>query len=386
MGKRKLYRETNLLVVFGVTLMAVMGVATITPAFPAMVRELNITTQEVGLLITIFTIPGVFLAPVLGILADRWGRKKILIPSLMIFGVVGGACVLARDFHTLLALRFLQGTGAASIAFLNVTIIGDLYSGKQRIAAIGYNAGVLSVGTAGYPALGGAMAMLGWYYPFLLPLVAIPIGFLALHYLNNPEPDDGRSTRSYLKSIWRTIKNPQTVVLFIIGASTFLILYGAYLTFFPFMIASSFGGSALTIGMVMASTSLTTALTAPQMGKLTKKRSGKTFLKISFLLYALGLTMITVVPNIWLLMVPTIILGIAHGLNMPNLYALLTRRAPMEHRAAFMSINGTALKLGQTLGPVLMGAVFTEWGLDSTFYVGSGMALMMFFLSAASLR
>ena len=67
--------------------MAVLGVASITPAFPKIERELNITEQDAGLLITVFTLPGVFLTPVLGVLADRFGRKQILIPSLLLFGV-----------------------------------------------------------------------------------------------------------------------------------------------------------------------------------------------------------------------------------------------------------------------------------------------------------
>lgn len=386
MSKRKLYRETNLLVIFSVTLMAVLGAATITPAFPMMARELNIPAQDVGSLITIFTIPGVLLTPVLGMLADRWGRKKILIPSLMLFGIAGGVCALARDFDLLLILRFFQGIGAASIAFLNVTLISDLYSNRWRTAAMGYNASVLSMGTASYPALGGALAMFGWYYPFLLPIVAIPVGFFAMRCLKNPEPRNTQSIKSYLRGVGRSIKNRQTVALFIAGTVTFLVLYGSYLTYFPFMIASSFGASPLVIGMVMASTSLSTAFTASRMGKLIKNHSEKTLLKTSFILYALALVIIPLVPNIGLLLIPTIILGLAHGLNMPNLYALLARLAPMKHRAAFMSINGTVLRLGQTLGPVLMGAVSILWGISGAFYVGAGIAVVMFLLLVTLLK
>ncbi len=190
MSERKLYRETNLLIIFSITLMAVLGVASITLAFPMVAQELNIPTQDVGLLITIFTFPGVLLTPILGILADRWGRKTVLIPSLMLFGIAGGTCTFARDFNILLALSFFQGIGAASLASLNITLIGDLYSGRERATAMGYNASVLSVGTASYPALGGALAMLGWYYPFLLSLVAIPIGFIVLLFFEKSRAEE----------------------------------------------------------------------------------------------------------------------------------------------------------------------------------------------------
>ena len=91
MAKDSLYRDRNLQVIFGVTLMAVLGVTSITPAFPSIMRELGITGSQVGLLITSFTLPGVILAPFLGVLADRFGRKKILVPSLFLFAIAGTA-------------------------------------------------------------------------------------------------------------------------------------------------------------------------------------------------------------------------------------------------------------------------------------------------------
>ena len=82
-------------------MIAVLGVASITPAFPKIEKELNISEQEVGLLITVFTLPGVVLTPLLGVLADRYGRKQILIPSLLLFGVAGTLCFFKDFFLTL---------------------------------------------------------------------------------------------------------------------------------------------------------------------------------------------------------------------------------------------------------------------------------------------
>ena len=80
---------------------------------------------------------------------------------------------------------------------MNVTLIGDLlYSERELTAALGYNSSVLNVGTASYPAIGGALATFRWFYPFALPLVAIPIGFLVLFSLNNPEPHNERTSKS----------------------------------------------------------------------------------------------------------------------------------------------------------------------------------------------
>ncbi len=355
--------------------MAVLGVASITPAFPKIVKELHVSSEAIGLLITVFTFPGVILTPFLGVFADRWGRKKILIPALFLFGIAGSFCFLVRNFSSLLILRFFQGVGAASLGSLNVTIIGDLYSGKERPAAMGYNASVLSVGTASYPTIGGALAMLGWYYPFILPLIAIPIGFLVLFYLKNPEPRKDEHIREYLINAWQAIRNRRVIGLFIASTFTFILLYGAYLTYLPLLLGSSFKASPLVIGLILSVMSFTTAMTSWQLGRLMAHYSGKALLTVAFLLYGLALAIIPLASNLWVVLIPVLIFGVAHGMNFPTVQTLLTELAPMEYRAAFMSINGMVLRLGQTLGPILMALAFTIGGMNGVFGVGVGFAI-----------
>ncbi len=384
--QKPIYRDTNLQILFGIILTAILGVAVITPAFPRIVQELNISTQDVGLLITVFAFPSVILSLILGVLADRFGRKKILVPSLMLFGIAGGACAFARDFNLLLALRFVQGIGAASLFFLTITIIGDLFSGKERTTAMGYYASVLSVGTASYPVIGGTLAMLGWYYPFLLFIIAIPVGLLVLFSLKNPEPKKEQNLKKYLTSAWKNIKNRQVVVLFVASVITFIIFYGVYFTYFPLLIKDSFGASPFIIGLVLASMPLTAAFTASQIGKLVKVYSERNLLKAAFILYALALVIIPFVSNLWLLLIPTMIFGIAHGINIPSRVALLAGMAPMRQRAAFMSVNEMVVRLGQTLGPLLMGVTFGIWGIGGVFYVGAGFSIAMFVFAVIMIK
>jgi MFS family permease len=95
--------------------MAMLGTASISPAFPEIQEVFGVSRGQVAMLISVFTLPGVLLTPVVGALSDRFGRRKILVPSLLLFGLAGGACALARNFELLLVLRALQGTGAASL-------------------------------------------------------------------------------------------------------------------------------------------------------------------------------------------------------------------------------------------------------------------------------
>jgi ACDE family multidrug resistance protein len=377
MAKDRLYRDRNLQIIFGVTLMAVLGVSSITPAFPSITRELGITGGQVGLLITFFTLPGVILTPLTGVLADRFGRKRILVPSLFLFAIAGLACTFIRDFNLLLGMRVLQGIGAASLGSINATIIGDLYSGEQRVAAMGLNTSVLSIGTASYPAIGGALALLGWNYPFLLSIIAVPIGILVLTSLKNPEPKNSQDMKEYLVNVWRYLKDIRVAGLFAAGILTFIILYGAYLTYFALFMGESFGASSFIIGIVMSSSSLTNAAVASQLGRINRWFSLPTIIKTAFALYALAMVLIPFIPSLWLLLIPTIIFGAAGGANLPSIQTSVAGLAPLEYRAAFMSLNGTMLRLGQTIGPPLMGLVYVYQGLDATFFATAALALLV---------
>ena len=368
-NRNNLYQDRNLLIIFGVSLIAILGVASVTPAFPKLEKALNVPPQNIGLLVTVFTFPTVILGPIIGILADRLGRKKILVPSLILFGIAGAACGFARDFNLLLLLRFFQGIGAASLLSLSVTLIGDLYTGVRRTSAMGYNASVSSMGTATYPIIGGALATMGWNYPFLLPLVAIPIGLLVLFALKSPEPKGERNLKEYLRNAWIILKNRQLAGLFIASAANFILLYGAYVTYLPKLIAS-FGADAFTIGLFLSSISVAIAFTSSQLGRLARRFSEQTLVRASFIFYALALFIIPLITNLWLLLIPTTIFGIGLGIGFPSIQTILAQLAPKEYLATVISVNGTFFGLGQTLGPLLMGIAYGMGGIHSVFYAG----------------
>jgi ACDE family multidrug resistance protein len=376
MAKVKLYRDKNLQIVFGVTLMAVMGVASITPVFPSLMREFEVTPGRIGLLITFFTLPGVLLSPVLGVLADRYGRKRILVPSLFLFAIAGAGCAFVRDFNLLIALRAFQGIGGASLGSINVTIIGDLYSGPERADAMGLNASVLSLGTAVYPAVGGALALIAWYYPFLLPVLAVPVGLLVLVTLKSPEPKSEQKLKEYLGNTWKQLRNIKVLGLLLAGTITFMLLYGTLLTYFTLLLDERFGASSFTIGLMITAMSIATAAVSSQLGKINRKLSLTHVIIIAFVLYGFSFILMPNMPNLWVMLVPVAIYGAGHGGNIPGLQTSIAGLAPLEYRAAFMSVNTTVLRLGQTVGPPLMALIYISRGMNMTFYVSGAIALI----------
>lgn len=378
--------SANLLIIFGTTLIAVMGVASITPAFPIMSMTLGIPPGMISLVIVIFTLPGVILTPFLGIAADRYGRKLVLVPSLLLFGVAGFACAFSEPlglffgispFIMLLILRFIQGVGAASLGSLNVTIIGDLYHRKQRTQVMGYNASVQSIATAVYPTIGGFLALFAWYFPFYLPLLAIPIGLAALFWLTVPQPDCVLTLRQYFGQIGKILQDKQVAGLFVVSTAIFIMLYGAIITYLPFLVISAFSVNSFIAGLVVSFISVTSAITSFLVGYLIRRFSMKSLLIAAFPFIALGLALIPFAPTLLIIFIPVGLFGIGMGLALPTTQNLLVNLAPIENRAAVMSLNGLVLRLGQTLGPLIMALVLAIWALPGVYWVAALIGLSL---------
>ncbi|MFQ9868635.1 MAG: MFS transporter [Bilophila wadsworthia] len=115
-----------------VALMGVMGVSITLPILPKLGAVFHQDAAGVALLITCFTLPSAFMTPVAGVLADRFGRKAVLLPGLLLFACGGMGCAFSDSFENLLAWRAIQGLGAAPLGILYGTLVGDFY--KKRIA------------------------------------------------------------------------------------------------------------------------------------------------------------------------------------------------------------------------------------------------------------
>jgi MFS family permease len=370
-----LYQDKNLLIIFTVSLITFLVLASVPPAFPKIIQALNVPPQKIGLLISVFSFPSLVLGPLVGVLADRVGRKKILVPSLVLFGIAGTACAFARDFNVLLWFLFLQGIGAAALHSLTIALISDLYSGVRRTTAIGYNTSIITASMAIYSIIGGALAVMGWYYPFLLSLAAIPVALLVWFGLKNPEPTGEKPLNVNLLNALKSLRNRQLAGLFIVSTAHFILLYGALRTYLPLLIADSFKSSSLVIGLILASIPVATAIAASQVGRLARRFPETTLIRASFVFYALALLSVPFVSNLWLLLIPTVLFGIGFGICSPITLSLVAAQASKEYLATVISVNGTFCNVGRIIGPLLMGVAFGIGGINGVFYAGAGIAI-----------
>lgn len=378
-----IYQDNNLYIVSFVTLMAVLGGTIFNPALPSIQKAFNVSSEQVSLVATLFQLPGAFVTLIFGVLADTFGRKQILVPSLLLFAFSGALSGFAHNFRSLLEWRFLQGVGTASLETLSLTIISDLYTGKKLATVMAFNASLIGISSALYPLIGGVLAGFSWRYPFLVAVVAIPVALFVLTKLKLPNKQTNAKDfklKPYLKNTWSSINNRQVVGLLFAIMSQFM-LQLVCLTYIPIVAGSSFGASSAVIGIILTSMSLSLAFVASQLGLLFARNFTEIkLIKISFILYALALLIIPIVPNVWLLFIPVLLIGAAQGIAIPSIQALLAGLSAQESRAGFMAVNSTVQSWGQTLGPFLGGTIDALLGTQAVFYTSAGVSLGSFVL------
>lgn len=146
--------------------------------------------------ITAYLIGFGFAQLIYGPLSDRFGRRRPLLAGLAIYVVAGLAIVVTPSFGLLLALRVIQGMGSAAMRVITVSIVRDIFGGRQMAEAMSLIMMVFMIAPVVAPATGQAVMLVGnWHLIFVfISTVAIVNGIWA--YLRLPETLDPRDVRS----------------------------------------------------------------------------------------------------------------------------------------------------------------------------------------------
>lgn len=371
--------------IISVTLMAVMGVSSIVPILPLLGRVFEISSDEVGLIVAVFTLPGVFFTLLSGVLSDRLGRKPVLIPALILFSLAGAACAFATSFKMLLFFRFLQGLGAAPLGMLYTTLIGDMYEGNERLRVLGYNTTALGISTGCYPFIGGLLGYLDWRLTFCLPLLGLAAAALVWN-LPLKKGHDKVDLSVYLRGALSTLKNKRLLLIFALSTGTFILLYGPIVTGLPILCDLRFSANPMNIGLLMAISAVGTALAAFIMNRHVARHGSQKVLMFSQACYMASMLALPMMTGFWWLIIPMYFYGTGQGFGLPCISEQLLSNVPHGQRAVLMAFNGTILRLSQSAGPLLAGLVQWQFGLNAIFIGGFALALLLFIVTGIFLR
>lgn len=350
------------------------------PALAAVQRHFGITPDVAGMLLAVFTLPGLLLTPILGFVADRIGSKRVIVGSLIVFGAGGIGALFVSRFEHIVLIRLVQGIGAAALGALNVALISDFFHGRERIRLLGYNHSVLSIGTTILPLVSGQLAALEWRLPFTLPIVALLVAVAVAIVVPLSVASAGKRV-----PIATAVPSGTLVLLLIVSAVTYAILFGPFLNYVQERVRQLAPTSPTLyqqIGVMVGLMSLVTTLGAAFVGRLSARFSLLMLLRIACVLYAAAMVLYLILPSYWLMVIPTVLFGCAQALNQPVVQALVAELSPPTRIATVLSFNRTAALVGQTIGPVLFGGIYRGAGLEGVFVAGAVLSL----LTAAAIR
>ncbi|MFQ5432066.1 MAG: MFS transporter [Nitrospinota bacterium] len=372
-----LYKNKNIYLIFANTLAGIISVSVLIPALPVIAREFSLSQKEIGLLITSYTLPGVIFGIFMGIFADKFGRKALMVPSLLLFGIAGGAIYWLEDFFWINVFRFVQGIGGAILPSISTVLIGDLFHEGIRMRVMGLNAAVLSFGTAFFPFFGGMLATHSWNAPFLVFWAALPLAAAVAFFMDEPPLKNDTDIGGYFRAARNYIFTRRSLLVFATGTAIFILLYGGILTYLTLYMDERFKMAPFTIGMVIASASIATALFSVFSHRLVAMMGERRMFSAGFVMFGVTFFLILAAGSGNALFLPIFIFGGAMGMTIPLLQNIVTQLSPMEYRGLMSSLLGTLIRLGQTLGPMLLAIALYFGPLRLIFWVCAVLSLII---------
>ena len=350
---------------------AALGTVLVSPLLEALTGPFAVTEAQAGLMITTFTAPSVVGIPLVGAIADRSGRKPVLVVALLVFGSAGSAIAFVTEFRLALGLRVLQGIGYAGITPVVITSIGDLYRDAREATAQGLRFTSSGAAQATFPVLAGLLVSITWQYPFLLYAIALPIAALVYLFYEEPprsahETGSGGRT-SYVRDLLRLATRPR-VFASVVALSIPAFIYVGFLAYNSFLVVRVLGGTPGQAGVVIAVISVVYATAASQVGRVTALFGGRTVPLVGAnALMGGGLSLFALAPSVPVAYLGAAVMGVGTGLSFSLLRSVITGLASRSLRGGLVGIGESAIRLANSLAPVGIGAAIALGRADLGF-------------------
>lgn len=205
-------KKWDLVALASIPLIMTLGNSMLIPILPQIERELKVSAFKVSMLITVYAVVAILLIPLAGYLSDRFGRKAVIIPSLIIAAVGGAVAGVAAwmlsgniAYWTILGGRLLQGVGAAGAFPIVIPLVGDMFNDEDQVSkSLGIIETSNTFGKVLSPILGAALAVWLWYLPFMaIPVLCVLSLILVIFLVKTPKK---KKNRPPLQNFWLPLR------------------------------------------------------------------------------------------------------------------------------------------------------------------------------------
>ncbi len=342
-------------ILLAASMITLMGGAAVAPALPKMAQYFSNIENAEYLLAFMITLPSLAIAlssPFMGIIADKYGKKKLLIFSLLLFSLSGVTGAYFESLESILVGRFVLGIAIAGIMICATALITDYYADpakRQKIygmqaAAMGFGGLILETG-------GGGLAEFSWRYPFFIYLIALPIMFGAFSLLE-PAKHQTQLNKNETTNTKSELKIGAIAFVYLLMFITITLMFtvpskGPFLFFESGITSSLITGVLLGLmGMASMGAALCQVKISKYLDELMRCALGIGSTGLGLFLMANG-SMATIVAGV-------VFVGIGMGVSQPTLTHWIGLLSPQHLRGRIFGGLTSIIFIAQFVSPILM--------------------------------
>ncbi|WP_235807213.1 MFS transporter [Liquorilactobacillus cacaonum] len=381
--------QRNLIVLWIGCFIAGIGFSEIAPFLSLYVGELgNFSKGQLtiysGLTYAITFLVVAVVSPIWGRLADRRGRKLMLLRSSLGMAIIIAACGFVHNIWSLLILRFLQGLCAGYIPNASALIATE--SPKEKSGT------VLGILTTSYvsgnligPVLGGLLAQIfSIRITFVLTgILLLIVFFLSLFFVHeNFKPTTTTNQKVNHVSTLSQLKNPKTIIVLLF--STMIIQMGnnsitPIISLYVKELMHGIGPITIAAGIIAALPGLSTLIAAPRLGQLGDRKGNGKVLIFGFLFAIIMYFPQGLVTSVWMLGILRFMIGISDGALFPTIQTILSKESPPTLTGTVFSWNQSFQALGSMFGSLFGGIIPNFFDYNGVF-VFTAISLLINFI------
>ncbi len=383
--------KTIIYLLAGSVALMMTGFGIIMPVFARRLGEFGAGVEAMGVMTMAFALSQMIAAPWLGSLADRRGRRPLVLLALAAFALTNIGYLLANSTTAFIIVRFLGGALTAGLFPAAMGVVADIMPESERGRWVGMVMSGYAVGFVFGPALGGLLYdTWGFSAPFLVSAGLAVLG-LSLATVLVPETLTRRSATpahpTETTSIGQSLPRPLTIfgtllVIDFVAVFAFAFIEPQMVFYFY----DDLGWTTLQFGVVVGAYGLAMMLGQTLLGQLSDRFGRKPMMLIGLTLNITFYVTIAVTANFALMLVVAAVGGLGAALLNPALSAFYLDITAAQYRSRVIGIKEAVLGLGGVMGPLLVALVAGFTTAQGIFIIAGGLVLFTLVLAAVVLR
>ncbi|CAK2832504.1 MFS transporter [Vibrio crassostreae] len=349
-----------------VSTLTVMSNATIAPALPGLAKEFA-GASSVDLLVTmLLPIPALFIvlfAPILGFVVDKFGSKKQLIISAILFACSGAVGAELNSLESIIVSRAVLGISVAGLMTATTALIADYFSGKQRGQFMGLQQAFSNIGGIVFVVSAGYLATFNPRMPFYIygaAILLVPI--IAFSIIDEPKKHSISNAIDVTSVSW---KSP----LIICSTMIFFHLMVFYImpTQLPFYMEKLEIDDPSKVGLALGVSTFSAAISALFFARILSKIQSHGVTVLGFFSMSFGLFLLSYSGSFYLILLACAFMGVGMGLVLPNFMARGIALVPENRRGIASGILTSSIFVGQFVSPLISSWLIVELGYEVFF-------------------